>query len=113
MPPPATAPGSNATLPPSDLAWRVVGLVNLYRVLVATSLLVISRIPDLRSTLDVHHPGYFTPICAAWLGVGLALVAMRRRYWPDARLISLTHVLIDAVAVASILWATGGVSSGL
>lgn len=112
MPLSSKAPSSAATLPPSDLAWRVVGLVNLYRVLVATSLLVVSRIPELRSTFSIRHAGDFTLICAAWLAAGLVLVLMRRRYWPDTRLLSLTHVLVDSLATAAILWATDGIQSG-
>ena len=112
---PSPAPGSALapTPPPSDLGWRIVGLVNLYRVLVSSGLLVMARIPDMGAIFAVRHAAELTPVCIAWLLAGLALIFVRRQYWPNARLLAMTHVLIDSLAVAAVLWATGGVSSGL
>jgi two-component system sensor histidine kinase PilS (NtrC family) len=113
MPSPPSALNSKRTLPPSDLAWRVVGLVNLYRVLVAAGLLVLAQFAEMRTSFGVRHAGEFTPICVAWLAAGFMLVLIRRRYWPNTQLLSLAHVLIDSAGIGAILWATGGVASGL
>jgi len=68
---------------PSDLAWRVIGLVNLYRVLVSSSLLVMSRIPEMRAVFAVRHAVELPWVCAAWLAFGLVLIFVRRKYWPN------------------------------
>lgn len=111
---PSSAPGSALapTPPPSDLGWRIVSLVNLYRVLVSSGLLVMARIPELRVLFAARHSAELTPVCAGWLLAGLLLIFIRRQYWPNARLLALTHVLVDSLAVAALLWTTGGVASG-
>lgn len=111
-PPPASSDPRSAP-PPSDLAWRVVGLVNLYRILVASILLVVGSFEDARATLGVETPPAFTTICAAWLVVALLLVLVRRQYWPSTQLLGLAHVLVDSIGIGAVLWATGGVGSGL
>jgi two-component system, NtrC family, sensor histidine kinase PilS len=113
MPSPPPALQTQRPQPPSDLAWRVVGLVNLYRVLVASGLLVLAQIPEARGVFSVRHVAEFTPICGAWLLAGLGMVFVRRRFWRNAQLLSLAHVVVDSVAVGAILWATDGVASGL
>src|SRR5689334_20918676 len=113
MPSPASGPSAAPTPPPSDLGWRIVGLVNLYRVIVASGLLVVSRIPELYGTFSVRHTRELTWICAAWLAFGLALIFVKRQRWPNAWLLAGAHVLADSLAVAGLLWATGGASSGL
>jgi two-component system, NtrC family, sensor histidine kinase PilS len=88
-------------------------LVNLYRVLVASGLLVLAQIPEARVVFSVRHVAEFTPICGAWLLAGLGMVFVRRRFWMNVRLLVLAHVLVDSLGVSAVLWATGGASSGL
>lgn len=98
---------------PSDLAWRVVGLVNLYRLLVAAGLFVASRIPLLADLLDLERPNETAVVCTLYFFAGIALIAVRRLPFVGLRLLTITHALLDAVAIATILWAAGGVASGL
>ena len=49
---------------PSDLAWRVIGLVNLYRLLVAGGLFIASRIDAVNELLIIPHPTRMAVICA-------------------------------------------------
>ncbi len=106
-------PASAATRPaiPSDLARRVVGWLNVYRLLVPTVLLGVlsfARTPY----LPVAHPGLFVATCVAYFVAGLALIIRQRLGGPDTPLPPLLNSLLDSVAIALILAAGGGVSSG-
>jgi two-component system, NtrC family, sensor histidine kinase PilS len=103
-------PADNA---PSDLAWRVVGLVNLYRLLVAGGLFVASQIGPLKEVLGIEQPRALAVICAVYFLAGVGLIALRRLPFTGLRLLSLTHALVDSIAIAMILWASGGVNTGL
>ena len=98
---------------PSDLAWRVLGLVNLYRLLVAGLLFGASRFDAGSELLSIIHPGYMAVISAVYLFAGIGLIAVRRLPFVGLRMLTLTQALTDSVAMGFILWAAGGVSSGL
>ncbi len=110
---PATTSPRETHYEPTDLAWRVIGLVNLYRLLAAAGLLLLSRYAGPRATLGIVHAAQLALVCSAYLAAGATLVLLRRSIWPNLRQLALTHVAIDAVAIGAILWSSGGVSSGL
>jgi two-component system sensor histidine kinase PilS (NtrC family) len=105
-----TAPAETA---PSDFAWRVIGLVNLYRLLVAIGLFAATRSEVVREVLRLEWPDALAVICALYLFAGIGLIALRRLPIASLRLLTLTHVLVDATAIGGILWASGGIASGL
>lgn len=98
---------------PSDLAWRVIGLVNLYRLLIAGSLFVASLSDPVRDLLFILRPTQMTLICAIYFFVGIGLIAMRRLSFAGLRMLALAQAFTDSVAIAWILWASGGVQGGL
>lgn len=98
---------------PSDFAWRVVALVNLYRLIVATGLFVAARLGSMQEILGIESPGQLSVVAAAWLFVGIGLIALRRLPFIGLRLLALAHALVDAVAIGFVLWSAGGVESGL
>ena len=98
---------------PSDLAWRVLGLVNLYRLLIAGSLFAASRFHTGGELLSIVHPGYMAVISAIYFFAGIGLIAVRRVPFVGLRVLTLTQALTDSLAMGFILWAAGGVSSGL
>jgi two-component system sensor histidine kinase PilS (NtrC family) len=98
---------------PSDFAWRVVGLVNLYRLLAACGLFVASRSDTLQEIIGIERPAQLAVTSAIWLFVGIGLIALRRLPVVGVRLLALSHVLVDATAIGFVLWATSGVESGL
>jgi two-component system sensor histidine kinase PilS (NtrC family) len=104
------APADNA---PSDLAWRVIGLVNLYRLLVAGGLFIASRVAAAQDLLILSHPTPMAVICAAYFLTGIGLIAMRRLPFASLRMLVLVHALTDSIAIGWILWASGGVQGGL
>ena len=97
---------------PSDLAWRVVGLLNLYRLLVPVVLIALQWLgrPQWASST---RPALFLSACVAYFSVALLLVVARRLDWSSLRIVALVNASVDAVAIAFILYASGGVSSGL
>lgn len=101
---------------PSDLAWRVLGLLNLYRLLTPPVLVAIQAFTRPLPTIGGAHPSLFQVVCIAYFVAGVLLILLKRQRWgaaPSLNLLSLVHAVIDAVAVSLLLYASGGVSSGL
>jgi two-component system, NtrC family, sensor histidine kinase PilS len=98
---------------PSDLAWRVIGLVNLYRLLIAGGLFIASLLEPVRDLLGILRPTQMTMICAIYFFMGIGLIAMRRLSFAGLRMLALTHAFTDSIAIGWILWASGGVQGGL
>src|SRR5687768_4336321 len=93
---------------PSDLAWRVVGLVNLYRLLVPLVLLVVLFLPGATAVLTASQPNLFLTSCVAYFFVGVLMVAARRLSWPSIRRVALMNAAVDSLAIAVILYSMGG-----
>lgn len=98
---------------PGDLAWRVLGLASLYRLLVPPLLLTIEFLST-RSLIErVPRPDLFTAFCIGYFTAGVLLVLARRLPWPSLRVIALVNASVDAIGISLILYASGGVASGL
>jgi two-component system sensor histidine kinase PilS (NtrC family) len=108
-------PVNAATAPtaPTDLAWRVVGLLNLYRLLVPLVLIVVQALAGPQWALLATRPRLFLSSCIAYLTAAALLIIARRLEWSSLRLVALVNAGVDAAAIALILYASGGVSSGL
>ena len=108
-------PVNAATAPttPTDLAWRVVGLLNLYRLFVPLALIALQAFAGQQWAALAVHPHLFLSACIAYLTAGLLLIVARRLEWSSLRLVALVNSGVDAAAIALILYASGGVSSGL
>lgn len=108
-------PASAASVPapaPSDLAWRVIGLVNLYRLLVPLVLLALQAVATLEGAAAAPSR-LFTAACLAYFGAGVLLVLSRRFAWPTLRRVALANAAVDSAAIAVLLYASGGVAGGL
>ncbi|HUK01535.1 MAG TPA: ATP-binding protein [Steroidobacteraceae bacterium] len=108
-------PTSAATLAPapSDLAWRVIGLTNLYRLIIPPALIVIRQFTAPFAVIQVLHPDFFLAACIGYFVVAALLVLARRLVWPSLRMVTLVNATVDAVGIALILYSTAGVASGL
>jgi len=108
-------PVNTATAPtvPSDLAWRVIGLLNLYRVLVPIVLIAVQNLAGPQWALLTTHPRLLTSACIAYLTAAILLIVARRLHWSSLRIVALVNAGVDAVAIGLILYASGGVGSGL
>jgi two-component system sensor histidine kinase PilS (NtrC family) len=103
---------ASAHLPRRDLAWRVIGLVNLYRLLLPPVLLTMQWLSSPESPFVSSHPGPFLSACIAYFTAGVLLVVARRLSWPSLRRIALLNSGVDAAGISLILYASGGVASG-
>jgi len=102
---------SDAT--PTDLAWRIVGLANLYRLLVVLVLLAVHKLTLPVPAFGAARPGLFLWILSVYFLLGVLLTLAGRRHWPGRRTLVLTHTLIDSGALSLLMYASGGVASNL
>ncbi|HEY2418983.1 MAG TPA: ATP-binding protein [Steroidobacteraceae bacterium] len=105
-----TAPADG---PQSDLAWRVVGLANLYRLLLPPVLFALHVFTRPVPTVGGSDPRLFVLICALYWALGAVFAFGGRGHWPSRRVLVLSHTLLDSAAVALLLYCSGGASSGL
>ncbi|HEX8756606.1 MAG TPA: ATP-binding protein [Steroidobacteraceae bacterium] len=106
---PANAATSSAA--PADIAWRVVGLLNLYRMLVP--LVLVSALWLSGQPLSmVPRPELFLVACVLYFTAAVLLVIARRLRWSTLRLVAMVNASVDSAAIGVILYASGGVSSG-
>jgi two-component system sensor histidine kinase PilS (NtrC family) len=108
-------PANTATAPsaPSDLAWRVIGLLNLYRLLVPVVLIAVQGLAGPQWALLATRPRLFLSTCIAYLTAAVLLIIARRLEWSSLRIVALVNSGVDAAAMGLILYASGGVTSGL
>src|SRR5258706_1325021 len=97
----------------TDLAWRIVGLTNIYRLLVVLVLLVLHLLTEPTPTFGGAAPPLFRLILLIYFVLAILLALAGRRHWPGRRTLVLAHAIIDAGAIATLMYASGGVSSNL
>jgi two-component system, NtrC family, sensor histidine kinase PilS len=101
------------SLTPSDLAWRVIGLLSLYRLLVPLLLVATLALGGPARGLGAARPQLFVGACIAYFTAALLLIIARRLQWSSLRIVALVNACVDALAIGFILYAAGGVASGL
>jgi two-component system sensor histidine kinase PilS (NtrC family) len=94
------------------LNWRVLGLLNLYRVLVPLLLLALYSLGTTRG-LAVDSPQLFFAAAIFYLCFGLLSVILVRRRLATAQLQTIGQAAVDISVLMVILHACGGLSSGL
>src|SRR5688572_3685455 len=98
---------------PTDLAWRVIGLVNLYRLLVPPALYALYSFAGANATVGSARPALFLWTCVVYFAAGVAIVVGGRRLLPNLRATTFVHAMVDAVAISLLLLSSGGVGSGI
>ena len=106
-------PFAAAPLAPTDLAWRVIGLVNLYRLLIPPSVYALYAFGGPDASFGTVRPELFLWTCIVYFTTGIAIVIAGRRLMPNLRATTFVHVLVDAVAISLLMFSSGGVASGL
>jgi two-component system sensor histidine kinase PilS (NtrC family) len=97
----------------SDPRWRLLALLNLFRVLAAMLLLLLFVIGDAPRIVGEAAPFSFLVTIVLYLSAGLAgalLLALRK---PGLAAQSYAQLGIDLVAIVVLTHASGGISSGL
>ena len=98
---------------PTDLVWRIVGLANLYRLLAVVALFSVHMLTLPNPAFGSAKPVLFRWILEVYFVLGILLTLAGRRHWPGRRSLLLAHTLIDSGAVATLMYASGGVTSNL
>lgn len=96
-----------------DLAWRVLGLLNLYRLAVPSVLTVLGAIASRPSAIGAGFPDLYFLTNAGWFFSGVLCIALLKRRWPALRTQAVLHIGFDVLAVSLLLIASLGVESGL
>ena len=97
----------------TDLSWRVLGLLNVFRLLVPMVLLLVFFFDAAQRSVGAHNPGLFIGTCAAYFAFGLVSIRPLQKRWPSAEWLALFQLVVDTTAILLFVQASGGASSGL
>lgn len=96
-----------------DLAWRVLGTLNAFRVLIAVGLLVLFIAGGEPRVFGDRFPTIFSATVASYLVFAvLSALALRQR-WLAASVQAAAHSLVDIAVIVVLMHASGGIASGL
>jgi len=96
----------------SPLAWRVLTLVNLFRLLVAV-LLTVMFLTITPRRVGQAYPDLFVGTISAYFAYALLSIATVKRRWPEVSIQTIAGLCIDVFAIAALTYASGGTTSGL
>lgn len=94
------------------LAWRVLALVNLFRLLVPLLFAILYATIG-SGTVGQAHPLLFAAVALFYFLFAIASIASIRSHWPDLRMQALISVSVDLLAITLLTYASGGMNSGL
>ena len=91
----------------------MIGLLSLYRLAVPLVLMAMLAFAGPGWTLVTARPSLFVAACVAYFTAAVLLVIARRLRWSSLRIVALVNASVDALAIGLILYASGGIASGL
>ena len=115
--PQQTRPGYEPALPAlldeSDLTWRVLGTLNVFRLILAATLLTLFFASGDPRFFGDRYPGIFAATAAGYLVFAIVTSFAIRQRWvrPGAQVT--TQVSVDIGAIVILMHASGGIASGL
>lgn len=95
-----------------ELAWRVLGLLNLYRLTIPSVLVALALIASRPQMLGAASSTLYLYTLGAWFITGVICIGLLKRRWPSLQAQAFIHVAFDIVAVTALLLTSGGASSG-
>jgi two-component system sensor histidine kinase PilS (NtrC family) len=95
-----------------ELAWRVLGLLNLYRLTIPSVLVALALLASRPQTLGAASPTLYLYTLGAWFATGVICIGLLKRRWPSLQAQAFIHVAFDIVAVTALLLTSGGAASG-
>jgi two-component system sensor histidine kinase PilS (NtrC family) len=96
-----------------DFAWRVLILLNLFRLTVGGLLFAVFYLVDRPRIVGETDPGLAWQALLAMLAMGCVELALLHRRVPNAGIQTYIQFVTDVVAVTLLIHASGGISSGL
>jgi len=107
------APRPAASSAAADFAWRVLILLNLFRLSVGAVLLAVFYLVEAPRIIGETDPELAWRALIALLGAGCAFLFLLQRRTPRMHTHAYLQFATDLVAVAVLIHASGGISSGL
>jgi two-component system sensor histidine kinase PilS (NtrC family) len=95
-----------------ELAWRVLGLLNLYRLAVPSVMIALTLLATRPQTLGADAPTVYLYALGAWFATGVICIALLKRRWPSRQAQAFIHIAFDIAAVTALLLTSGGAASG-
>ena len=96
----------------TELAWRVLALVNLFRLLIPLLLGVLYVTLEPHPVGQMHTGLFYATAVAYFLFATLSIPSLKRR-WPDLIVQTAFNVTIDVIAISLLTYSSGGMNSGL
>ena len=97
----------------AELAWRVLGLLNLYRLAVPSVLVALALLAHRPQLLGAASPALYLYSLVAWFATGVVCIGLLKSRWPSLQTQAFIHVAFDIVAVTALLLTSGGAASGV
>ena len=97
----------------ADLAWRVLSLLSVYRVIVALAMVVLFAVTADPRIVGSLRPQLFIGIALAYVMASFVFLLMVSRRTPDYRTQIMLQLALDIVALVVLMHASGGIRSGL
>ncbi|MGD9843504.1 MAG: hypothetical protein AB7U99_11525, partial [Steroidobacteraceae bacterium] len=93
-------------------AWRILLLLNCFRVLIPMVLgsLFLTLQP---APVGSQQPLLFVFVLSSYEFFALLTFISIKRHWPEIQIQALTQVLTDIIAVSLLTYSSGGIDSGL
>jgi two-component system sensor histidine kinase PilS (NtrC family) len=95
-----------------ELAWRVLGLLNLYRLAIPSVLFALSLLASRPQLLGAAFPTLFFYTLAAWFTTGVVCIGLLKTRWPSLHAQAFIHIAFDVLAVTALLLTSAGAASG-
>ena len=95
-----------------ELAWRVLGLLNLYRLVFPSVLVALTLLASRPQLLGAAAPALYFSTLVAWFATGVLCIALLKTRWPNLQAQAFIHVAFDIVAITMLLVTSGGAASG-
>ncbi len=97
----------------SDLTWRVLGTLNVFRIFLALVLIALFFAGDEPRLIGERYPAVFSATAAGYLVFAVVTGFAIRWRWVTAAPQILTQIPIDISAIVILMHSSGGISSGL
>ncbi len=95
-----------------ELAWRVLGLLNLYRLSLPSVLLAIVAIAGRPEQLGTASPALYYATLIAWFATGVICIGLLKTRWPSLQSQAFIHIAFDVLAVTVLMLTSAGAASG-
>jgi two-component system sensor histidine kinase PilS (NtrC family) len=96
-----------------ELPWRVLSLLNVFRLLLPMLLLLVFFFNAPSNSVGSRQPGLFISVAVGYFAFGLVCIQTIQSRVASAEWQAILQLLVDAIAIGVLIHASGGVSSGL